>query len=164
MFLRVFFTVVWCALLAGFCREPIASSAEIRSLLIPGDGTPTQTFGRVVRIDGSEIAFEDASTGTPVHAARTVGSAVVFQQPGEAADESGAASFERAAPSVSGRDVVLLRNGDWTACDFVGMNRRYAYYRCFGRVVATPRERVAGVRFGVASAASRPGPERSPSP
>ncbi len=136
--------------------EPIALNPNedwlVASNPVEGDSSAlsgTSPVGRVTRIDEINVETEDRLAKVETRFKRPPGGAVLLKPQPSAAD------FEKRVGAIRvirwRLDYVWLRNGDEFPCDFLALDKRFAYLRAFDVDVRIPRGRVAAIRFRDAS-------------
>ena len=105
----------------------------------------TTSVGRVTGIDATNVETEDRLAKVETRFKRPQGGAVLLKPQPEPSDVE-----ERIGAIRESRrrfDYVWLRNGDEFPCDFLALDKRFAYLRAFEVDVRIPRGRVAAIRF-----------------
>ena len=131
--------------------EPIALNPNEDWLVLPGsDGAAsvfdaTSSVGRITRIDATNIETEDRLKRAQTRFERPCGGGVLLKPQAESEDVE-----KRVHAILEERrrlDYIWLRNGDEFFCDFLALDKRFAYIRAFDVDVRIPRGRVAAIRF-----------------
>ena len=102
-------------------------------------------IGRVTYVDGKGFDTEDRVAGTERRYARLSGTAVILKRTVDSERIQELCRQVRSMRSVD--DHVWLSNGDDFSCEVLGMNKRFVYLRAFDVEMATPRGKVAAIRF-----------------